>query len=215
MFPEYPTKIARIGAVLTLMATLVWVQLPIELARIGVAPILFFLAAFVVWVGIELAGWQNHSGYNINTLNEDVEKLNQLIKLVDRKTYYILRNANLETYIGSDDYRGLGDLLGYYDEDAFPFHNENLQKLYEEFHKKSANFITRLGGLYTSDGRGRATWRPRGDQWVDNDHYEKVEAEMDTLNREASELSGAWENFIKVAKTELRGNSIGIASYHA
>ena len=107
MFSEYPTKTARIGAVLALVASLVWVQWPIEFARIGIAPILAFVAAFVVWVGVELADWQNHHGYNINTLNEDVGKLNQLIKLVDRKTYYILRNANLETYIGSDDYKGL------------------------------------------------------------------------------------------------------------
>lgn len=214
MHSEYPTKTARIGAILSLMATLVWVQWPIDITQISIAPILFFLAALVVWISVELADWQNHRGYNVNTLNEDARKLNQLINVVDRKTYYILRNASVETYIGSDDYRGLEDLLAYYREDVFPFHNEKLQEPYEKFHKRSANFIEKLWTLYTSDGSGRATWRSHPDRWVDDDLYEEIMAKIAVLNREAAELSDAWENFIRVAKAELRGNSFGIASYH-
>lgn len=213
MLNEYPTKLARIGAVLALVSALVWVQWPINFDRFGYASSIALIGAIVTWISIEVADWQNHYGYNINILNEDAEKMNELIEIVDRKTYYILRNANVETYIGIDDYRGIEDLVAHFEEDPFPFHNGELQRMYENFEKRSREFLRNLWGLYTSDGQGRATWRPRGDRWVDENRYQRVMSQIADLNRTASGLAEAWEEFIRFSKTELRGNSIGIASY--
>ena len=213
MLPEYPTKIARIGTVLALLSALVWFQWPIDFDRIGIASSITLIGALLSWIAVELADWQNHHVYNINTLNEDAEKLNNLIQIVDRKTYYILRNANVETYIGCDDYIGLENLVAHFEADPFPFHNEKIQRLYEDFKKRSEKFLGDLWTLYTSDGQGRATWRPIGNRWVDDVTYERVMSKITNLNRMTAELAEAWEEFIKLSKTELRGNSIGIASY--
>ncbi|MCR9121148.1 MAG: hypothetical protein NXH91_02620 [Phyllobacteriaceae bacterium] len=213
MIPEYPTKVTRIGAILALMATLVWVQWPLDFNRLGVGQSITFLAALMTWIGIEWADWQNHYGYNINSLDEDATKVNYLIEILDRKTYYQLRYANVETYIRVDDYKGLEEFLAYYEADLFKFHNNSIQDSYDNVERLGRIFIHNLWSLYTSDGRGWATWRPRNDDWVEDEIFEKVMLKIAGLNRDATAVADAWEDFIKVAKSELRGNSVGLNFY--
>lgn len=213
MIPEYPAKLTRIGAILALMATLVWVQWPLDFNRIGIGQSVAFLAALMTWIGIEWADWQNHYGYNINSLNEDARKVNDLIEILDRKTYYQLRHANVETYIGADDYKGLERLLAYREVDLLNFHSKAIQDKYENVERLGRRFIHDLFSLYTTDGHGRATWRPHSDGWVEDEIYEKVMLKIAELNQDATAVADAWEDFIIVAKSELRGNSVGLNSY--
>lgn len=215
MSSEYPTKIGRIGTILTLIGSLIWVQWPIEFAQFDPFKILAVLAALVLWISVEAADWKNHNGYNINSLNEDVMKLNSLLSIIDRSTYYTLRETPIETYIYTDDYNGLSSLDSHHGLDIFPFHNELLQEKYEEFCLKSNKFQGVLWGLYTSDGTGRATWIPNGYDYRDEEKYENKRQKTLKLSQDAYELSKDWESFLTIAKKELKGNSVGVASYLA
>lgn len=211
---EYPSKLARIAAVLTVLGSIIWIQGPIEFTSVSVGQAILALAALVAWVSVEVADWQNVRDFNENYLNEDAVKLNDLTKIVNARQYYVLKNHNLETYIGSDDYRGLEDLVAYFDQDPFKFHNENIHEKYETFYAKSQEFLHKLWVLYTSDGKGRATWRSSRGDWIEQEAYEKVMDEIADLNRRASDLAEDWEQFLQTAKTDLRGNSIGITGYN-
>ncbi len=204
---------ARLAAVVSLMAALVVVQWPFSFGDVGYGKVLFLVAALTAWIGIEAADFQNHYGYNLSELNEDAAKLNNITKRMDRRTFYIVKNHAVETYIGSDDYRGLDDILAYHEEDVFPFHNDTLQKDYVDFCILCSDFLRELWTLYTIDGRGRATWKSPGEGWVSEEVYERVRGKVALLNSQSGAIADAWEIFVKKSKRELRGNTVGISGY--
>ncbi|MGV1766991.1 hypothetical protein G6L94_00045 [Agrobacterium rhizogenes] len=211
--PEHPSKLARIGACLTVMGSLIWVQWPIDLEKFNFAAAALFFASFVTWVSMELAEFTSDNNARDNVLVDDVKKLNSLLKIVDRKQRYVLRENAIQTYMKDNDYDGLRDLIYFHQDDIFPFHNEKIQALYEKFCSGAETFLSDLYTLYTSDGHGFMTWRPTGERWVSDEIYEEVRSKIANLDRQASALSRSWEELIVLAKQEFKGASVGIEAY--
>lgn len=211
--PEHPNKLARIGACLTVMGSLIWVQWPINLRDFNFAPGILLLASFVSWVSMELADLGSENIGKDNTLNDDVKKVNALLKIIDRRQSYILREHAIETYINDTDYDGLRDLQYYYSDDIFPFHNAKIQAAYEKFCKDADSFLHNFYHLYTSDGRGRMTWRTADERWLPDEQYNRVMEEISQLNRQTSALSKSWETFVALARQELKDASVRIDPY--
>jgi hypothetical protein len=89
MVPEFPKRIARISAVLTLVGSLIWVQLPIDFSRFNIASLILLIGSFTAWASIELADYSASSGSHDNIMLDDVEKINSIIKLIDKKQFYV------------------------------------------------------------------------------------------------------------------------------
>ncbi|MGO7549640.1 hypothetical protein AB9E34_28110 [Rhizobium leguminosarum] len=213
MVPEKPKRIARIGAILTLLGSLVWVQWPIDLTKFNINAMILLVGSFVVWVSIELADSSGGSDANDNVMSEDVDKINSLLKLIDRNQFYILKYKEIQIYMEDDDYAGLLNLIAYRESDIFPFHNQKVQLLYEQVCTDVREFYSEFYGLYTSDGRGRSTWRPMGDPYVSEEIYKKVRGKIALLNNKASKLAQQWEELINVSRQELKGASKSVERY--
>ncbi|TXR50084.1 hypothetical protein [Phyllobacterium endophyticum] len=211
--PEHPKKLARVGAILTVMGSLIWVQWPVDPEKFNIAAVIVLIGSFIAWVSIELADQTSETNVRDNVLVDDVKKINSLLKIIDRNQAYVLREHAIETYFRDTNYNGLQTLLYFRQDDIFPFHNEQIQKLYEKFCRDAENFLSDLYSLYTSDGDGSMTWRPTGERWVSDEIYEQVMTEIAKLNRQASALSASWEDLIIIAKKEFKGASLGIDAY--
>lgn len=213
MVPEHPNRIARVGSVLALVGSLIWVQWPINFASFNIAAVILLIAAFVTWISTELADYRESERFNDNVMSDDVEKLNAIISLIDRTQFYTLRQKAIQTYMEADDYRGIQNLIYYKENDLFPFHNKRIQSLYENFVKDAHDFIMQFYGLYTYDGHGRSTWRPSGDRYVSDEIYKEIMGDIAVLDRKASKLADLWEEFIAVSRQELKGASKAIERY--
>jgi hypothetical protein len=165
------------------------------------------------WASIELADYASDSSTRDNVLVDDVKKMNSLLKVVDRKQAYVLRENAIQTYVRDTDYDGLRDLLNFRQDDIFPFHNEQIQASYDQFCKDAENFLSDFFHLYTSDGRDRMTWRSADQRWLPQPEYDEVMAKIANLDRQASGLSKFWEALIVLAKQELKGATLGIDRY--
>lgn len=212
---EYPKPYARIGAVLALLGTAIWVQWPLDFAKINITGAVFFVAAFITWIGIERAEYEgSHEAAKLDAIHsEDASKLNRILTYINKNQFYVLRHHAIETYIAERNYSGLEDILYYKENDIFPFHSKDIQTKYENFCALTEKFIEGLYGLYTSDGRGSMTWRSRRDDWVSDEVYKKVMTQIARLNREASALASSWEDLIATARAELKGASTPIEHY--
>lgn len=211
--PEHPNRLARIGACLTVMGSLIWVQWPINLENFNFAAGILLLASFMSWVSIELADLSSKDVGKDNALNDDVHKMNALLKIVDRRQAYILREHAIETYINDTDYNGLRNLQSYRGDDIFPFHNEKIQFAYEKFCKDVDSFLHDFYDLYTSDGRGRITWRTADERWLPEEQYNRVMKKIAQLNRQTTALSKTWEALVALARQELKDASVRIDPY--
>jgi hypothetical protein len=207
MVPEHPKKIARIGAIITLIGSLVWVQWPIDFEKFNVAALILFIGSLAAWVSIELADFSYDKKADDHALVADVEKMNSIVAIVHRNQYYVLKNMAIQTYMDDEDYEGLRLLTSFYSSDIFPFHNQRIQTAYEKFCGDAQTFLGQFYGLYTSDGRGRSTWKPPGDRWVEDEIYEKVMSKIAVLNQRASALAEAWEALINMSRQELKSAS--------
>ncbi|MDW9447440.1 hypothetical protein GOA58_07015 [Sinorhizobium meliloti] len=212
MAPEFPTRIARVGAVLTLLGSLIWVQWPIDLAKFNAAALILLIGSFMAWVSIELADSGN-SDFNDNIMSEDVDKLNSLLKMIDKNQFYILKEKAIQTYMDDDDYDGLANVISYCRSDIFPFHSQKIQALYDRFCTEARIFYSDFYNLYTSNGRGSSTWRPPGDPYVSDEIYRKVMSKIAVLDDKASKLAQLWEELINVSRQELKGASKAIERY--
>ena len=213
MVPEFPKQIARVGAVFTLIGSLIWVQWPVDYDKFNIAELVLLVGSFAAWVSIELAEYSNNTKSNDHALVDDVNKINSVIGLIHRNQYYILKNKAIQTYMEDNDYEGLLNLIYFRESDIFPFHNQKIQAAYEAFCSDVLSFYQEFYGLYTSDGRGRSTWKPRGDRWVEDEIYEKVMSKIAALNRKASSLADSWEGLINLSRQELKGASKAIDRY--
>lgn len=97
--------------------------------------------------------------------------------------------------------------------DLFPFHNNKIQALYESFADRAHAFLMDFYGLYTSDGRGRSTWRATGDRYVSDEIYKDVMKQIAVLDHQASGLADTWEELIRVSREELKGASTPMDRY--
>ncbi|WP_143540297.1 hypothetical protein [Rhizobium chutanense] len=113
----------------------------------------------------------------------------------------------------TDDYDGILNLIIFRKNDIFPFHNSKIQFLYEKFCSDAYEFHSNFYGLYTNDGRGSSTWRPRGDGYVSEEIYDRVMSKIAVLNDKASELAQQWEELISVSRQELKGASKSVERY--
>jgi len=215
MIPEHPNKNARIGAILTLMGSLVWVQWPIDFEKFNAAALLLLIGSFVAWVSVELSEKPADEKSNDNILVDDVNKMNSLLKIIDKKQFYILKNKAIQTYMHENDYLGLLELIYFRENDIFPFHNDEIQKAYIAFAEAVTNFHHEFYTLYTSDGRGHSTWKPTGEHWVDDDVYKKIMSKIALLNNQASSLADMWESLIALSRRELKGASKALDRYEA
>lgn len=219
MIPEFPNRLARIGAILTLIGSLVWIQWPVDFSKFNFAAVILLIGSFVTWVSVELADYmgtdnsadQAKSADNIKS--DDVDKLNAILKIIDKNQFSILKQKAIQTYMEDDDYDGLRDLIYYKEDDIFPFHNVRLQEIYEKFCADCKDFYSKFYNLYTSDGGGRSTWRPVGNRYVSDEIYSGVMTEIAELDRKASSLAELWEQLIVVARQELKGASKSILRY--
>lgn len=212
MVPEFPKRIARVGAVLTLLGSVVWIQWPIDFAKFNAAAMILLIGSLMAWVSIELADSGNNSS-NDNIMSDDVDKLNSILKIIDKRQYYVLKNRFIETYMNADDYDGLRDLISYKEDDIFTFHNKNIQSLYEKFSADARDFYSGYFEIYSYDGPDRCTWRPPGGGYVDDETYKRIRAKIAVLDIKASKLAGLWEELINVARQELKGASKAIERY--
>jgi hypothetical protein len=213
MVPEFPKQIARVGAVITLIGSLVWVQWPVDFEKFNIAALILLIGSFAAWLSMELAEYANDTKSSDHVLVDDVEKINSIIGFIDRNQYYTLRNKAIQTYMDDDDYEGLLKLVVFRESDIFPFHNSKIQAAYLAFCDDAQSFYREFYGLYTSDGRGRSTWKPPGERWVEDDIYRKVMSKIAGLDRKASRLADAWERLINLARQELKGASKAIDRY--
>ncbi len=213
VIPEHPSKLARIGSCLAVMGSLIWVQWPIDFDNLNIAGVILLIGSLVTWFSIELADFSNDNSTRDSMMIDDVNKLNSLLKLVDRHQAYILREHAIETSIRATDYDGIRQLVQYRNDDIFPFHNKNIQARYEQLCHDAEQFLHDLFNLYTSDGRGWMTWRVAGEGWVPQDVYDRVMGRISELNRQTNSLSQAWEELITLALAELKGASQPIKRY--
>lgn len=211
--PEYPKRLARISAVLILIGSLIWVQWPVDFERFGPGPIILFVGSLVAWLGIELADWNNNFSKQNGFDRDDVNKINHLLRIIDKKQFYILRESVIETYMDGEDFRGLKDVLNYRKIDVFPFHNVLVRDAYERFCALSSEFLDKYSSLYTSDGNGRKTWRPSGGRHVPQDRYDEIMLECARLSRQLYKISEAWEGLIKVSRENLNVKDESIKFY--
>jgi hypothetical protein len=206
---DYPTKLGRIGSILALIASTVFVQWPINFSEINIAAVIGFIAALVTWMAVEAVEFNRDRPLRLNELDADAEKLNQLMSIFHRNAYYYFCNTELQTYIDHSDIEPLHRLLSYQEDDLLPFHNPRLEEGYQQVVAKAREYVSGLWGLYTGTGDGRATWRPARDEgYVSDEHYKAVMDEKRRLNDIAWSMADDWKNFIAVAKGELRGSSI-------
>ncbi|MEP4032195.1 hypothetical protein [Roseibium polysiphoniae] len=210
---EFPHQLARVGSVLALIGSLVWIQWPIEFEKFGPGSFVAFVACLVIYIAIEFAEFSRNSSVQENILNDDVKKFNYILEIVDYNQSYVIMNYDIETYIDDEDYRGLRKIVRYFDDDMFPFHNKRVQDYFASFCQKSEDFLSALYEIYTSTGRGTATWRPGGDGYVSNEEYEKVIEEIGEIRRIKRQASDIWEEFIKVAREELKGSTVRMKQY--
>ena len=213
MIPEHPNQISRTAAVLALIGSLIWVQWPIDFAKINIGGTILFIAALATWISVEISYYSRESKYNDNIISDDVSKINSIISIIDKNQYYTLRQKAIQTYMDEDDYDGIRNIIYYRENDLFPFHNQRIQALYENFSAGAKKFHSDFYSLYTSDGRGRSTWRESGNRYVSDEIYEKVMAKIAKLDKQASELADLWEKLIKVSREELKGASTPMERY--
>ncbi|CDZ49145.1 hypothetical protein [Neorhizobium galegae] len=213
MVPEYPKRLARIGSVFALVGSLVWVQWPVDFEKFNIAAGIIFLASLVTWFSVELSDYLGDGSFADNVVSEDVEKFNSILGFVGPNQFYVIKNKAIQTYMEKDDYDGLRSLIHYSENDIFPFHNLKVQTSYEEFCKSAREFCSDFYSLYSSDGRGSATWRPTGDGYVSDEVFEKIMTKIAKLDRKASHLAELWEELIKLARHELKGASTKIRHY--
>ncbi|TGU87709.1 hypothetical protein EN794_050465 [Mesorhizobium sp. M00.F.Ca.ET.151.01.1.1] len=210
---EHPTRIARVGSVLALLGSLIWVQWPVDFSRFNVAAAILFIAAMATWISIELADYRTGAKIVDNIMSDDVSKINSIIAMIDKNQYYILKQQAIQTYTDDDDYEGLRKVINHKGKDIFPFHNQSIQAAYEKFCESAHDFLMDFYGLYTSDGTGRSTWRPNGDGYVSEEIYQKIMTEIAKLDRRQSKLADLWEELITIARRELKGASKPIDRY--
>lgn len=221
MAPQFPKTLGRIAAILTMIGSLVWLQWPIDTSNLSPGALVFLVASFISWLAIEFAEYTepmklaDDAQKSDNMNSEDVDKLNSILRIIDRRQYYVLKNKAVQTYMEDDDYNGVRDLIYYKEDDIFPFHNGKIQALYERFCSDCKEFYSEFYNLYTSDGRGRSTWRPSGDRYVSEERYEEVMGSIAHLDRMLSSLSDLWEQLISTAREELKGSSKSIERYDA
>lgn len=214
MVPELPKHIARVGAVITLIGSLVWVQWPVDIEKFNIAALILLIGSFLAWLSIEFAELSNKDKADDYILVDDVNKINTIIKFIDKNQYYILRHKSIQTQMRDEDYDGILGLISFRQSDIFPFHNPKIQVAYEKFCSDAEDFCGEFYGLYTSDGRGGSTWRPPGDDgWVEDEIFDRVMSKIAALNRKASLLADDWEGLILLCKNELKGASKSINSY--
>jgi hypothetical protein len=213
MVPEFPRRIARIGSILALLGSLIWVQWPIDFAKFNVSAMLLAIGALLTWAGIELSDYIGDNKSHDNVMSADVDKLNSILKIIDRNQFYILKYKEIQTYMEDDDYAGLLNLISYRESDIFPFQHPKIQSLYEKFCNDTLDFYSEFYNLYTSDGRGRSTWRPTGDRYVSDEIYKKIRTKVAVLNDKASKLAQQWEELINVSRQELKGASKPVERY--
>ncbi|MGY4751378.1 hypothetical protein ACVNHC_16100 [Pannonibacter sp. Q-1] len=211
--PHYAKNLAKIAAIIALMGSLVWVQWPIDLSKVSPGALLTFVAAFIAWVSFELEDLSSVLKIENRKMNEDVEKINSLIGIIDKKQYYILRNNAIETTMQNDDYEGLSKLLDYYEDDIFPFNNRDVQAKYEKFCRDSEDFLNELMSIYNKGSNGWMTWRPDNGSWVSQDKYDYVMNKINELNIKSRNLNDSWISFLKLASKSLSGASISIERY--
>lgn len=190
-----------------MMLSLVWAQWPIEMDQPAVIAL---ITAFICWLGAEYISHPKDTAAEKNILMADVEKINSICDLLGKKQFYTLKEVSISDYIPVDSYNDLGSLINYYKDDILPFHNEKIQNLYKKFCENAISFRGKLFLLYTSDGRGFMTWRPRGEGWVLDPEYEKVREKINKLNDEATQLATDWEALLITAKRELKGAPLSI-----
>ncbi len=210
MTPEFPSRIARVGSVIALIGSLIWVQWPIDFEKYNAAAIIIFIASIMAWASIEFADYSNYSN---NTKSDDVDKINFLLILVHYDQFYVLKFKEIQTYMDDDDYKGLRHLVYHQENDIFDFHNKNLQQIYVKFANDAQNFLSEFFDLYHKDGQGRMTWRKSEDDYVSEEIYDRIMLKKYALDRKASKLAGLWEEFIKIARMELKGASKSIERY--
>jgi hypothetical protein len=210
---EYPTRIARVGSVLALVGSLIWVQWPVDFSRFNPAAVILCVAAVITWASVELADYQTGAKFDDNVASDDVTKFNSILNIIDKNQYYILRQKSIQTYMGEDDYEGIRRLIYYKENDIFPFHNENIQPLYEKFCADAKSYFMDFYNLYTNDGRGRSTWRAPGEGYVSEEIFQQVAKKIAVLDNRASKLADLWEKLVDVARQELKGASKAIERY--
>ena len=213
MTPEYPKRLSRIASVLFIIGSLIWIQWPIDLERFNIASLVLLIASLISWLALEAASFQNKVGLHDNADSDDAKKLNTILSYIDSKQYYILKHYNIETYFADNDYDGVSKIIYYFENDIFPFHNDELQSIYLKFCRESKEFYYELFTLYTSEGNGRATWRPTGGRYVPEDAYREVQAKIAVLNSKATKLADQWEELISVARQKLIKSSVKIEQY--
>lgn len=110
MVPEFPSRIARVGAIVTLLGSLIWIQWPIDFEKFDAAAFILLIGSLVSWVGIELADYQKSEAFsrkavsqdpdlNDNAKSEDVNKVNSLLKMIDKRQFYTLKEKAIQTYM--------------------------------------------------------------------------------------------------------------------
>lgn len=219
MVQEHPKQIARIGAVIALVGSLIAIQWPIDFANLNIPAVLLFIAALVTWIGVEVADLHRIADPSAGDqkaaalMTEDVNKINHLMTLIDRNQYYVVKNFAVETYFWDSIYDGILKLNRYYEDDLFPFHNGKIQEKYIQLVNEAKDFHHDLYLLYTSDGKGRSTWRTRDDRWVPDDVYNRVMEKVAALNKQTTNIADFWEQLIEVARQELKGAPKSITRY--
>lgn len=58
--PEHPKKLARVGAILTVMGSLIWVQWPIDPEKFNIAAVVVLIGLLIAWVSMELTAHTSH-----------------------------------------------------------------------------------------------------------------------------------------------------------
>ncbi|WP_417692038.1 hypothetical protein [Roseibium sp.] len=213
MIPEHPKKLARIGAILSLLGSLIWIQWPLNLEEVSPAALTIFMGCLITWVAIEIADLPNIDKSRQNEVNQDAEKLNFILKKIDFQQSYILKNYAIETYIEQPSYDGLKEIRTYHDEDRFPFHNKEMQKAFDEFCLSVSVFLNALYGLYTADGRGNITWRPGGTEYVPETEYELIKQEICIITDKKVDCSNKWDKFLIISNNALKDSTIRIEKY--
>lgn len=209
---DYPTKLGRIGSILALIASTIFVQWPLDFNEINLAAIIVFIATLIIWISVEAVEFSRERPFRINELDADARKLNNLMAIFHQNAYYHFSKTELQTYINATDIEPLHHLKRYQEDDLLPFHNREIEERYQRIAAQAGNYIVGLWTLYTSTGDGRATWRPAGNHGqVTDQRYESVISEKRRLDHIAWAMADDWKDFVAYAKRELRGTTIELS----
>ncbi|MCE8534552.1 hypothetical protein KBY24_14255 [Ruegeria pomeroyi] len=186
---KFSQTFARIGAGLTMLGALIWLLWPSDfLSVLEPEPLFVFCVSFVVWVFTEFKLSEELGSHRISS--NDIRNAREVLTWHSSKMRSLLKEADLWSFVPSDRYSDIRDVVSRWEKGQLFFHNKTLAKKFDALMRSLDQLYMKIamdtapemiGGIF------RTGYKPYG--IVTDEEYERRRE----LSKEANAIaSTAW-----------------------